>query len=229
MIGESWVAIAARTLEIGAFATLCSLPLAVGLGWLLARGRLPLRPLWQATLALPMVVPPVAVGLVLLLTLAPTGPVGRLLARAGIEITFTPLAAVLAAAVVGFPLFVRACEQAFADTSPRYEALARTLGLSRVEVFTRITLPLAARGVLYGAVLAFTRGLGEFGATALVAGILPGRTQTLATAIWARVQAGNDRGALALCAASFVMALVALLAAETWLGRSHRVPESDGR
>ncbi len=222
MIEEGWLAIALRTLQIGAFATLLSGPFAVALGWLLARDRLPMRSLWQAVLALPMVVPPVAVGLVLLLLLAPAGPLGGWLSALGLEITFTPVAAALAAAVVGFPLFARACEQAFADASPRYEAIARTLGLSRVAVFRRITLPLAARGVLYGAVLAFTRGLGEFGATALVAGILPGRTQTLATAIWARVQAGDDRAALGLCLASFVLALVALLAAESWLGRAAR-------
>jgi molybdate transport system permease protein len=171
----------------------------------------------QALVALPMVVPPVAVGLALLLLLSPRGPLAALWSVLGVELVFTWWAAALAAAVVGFPLLVRACEQAFAQVDPRYERVARSLGLARVEAFLRVTLPLARRGVLYGTLLAFTRALGEFGATTLVAGIIPGRTETLALGIYSRVQLGDDAGALWLCAASFAIALAAMLVAEGWL------------
>ena len=164
-----------------------------------------------------MVLPPVAVGLALLLLLGRRGPLGPLWSALGIEVVFTWWAAAIAAAVVGFPLLARACEQAFAAVDPGYERLARTLGLSPLQAFLRVTLPLASRGVIYGALLAFTRALGEFGATALVAGILPGRTETLALGIYARVQLGEDGDALALCAVSFAIALVSMLIAEKWL------------
>lgn len=207
------------TLRVGFAATLVSAPFAIALGYGLARGEFRGKALIQALVALPMVLPPVAVGLALLLLLARNGPVGALLERAGLPIAFTPWAAIVAAAVVGFPLFVRACEQAFSDASPRYAAVARTLGLGPLPTFFRVSLPLARRGVLYGSVLAFTRGLGEFGATAVVAGILPGRTETLALGIWSRIQAGDDGAALLLCAASFGLALASLLVAEGWLRR----------
>ena len=147
----------------------------------------------------------------------PPRPPGPALVALGIELVFSWWAAAIAAAVVGFPLLARACEQAFAAVEPGYERLARTLGLSPLQAFLRVTLPLARRGVIYGALLAFTRGLGEFGATALVAGILPGRTETLALGIYARVQLGEDGEALALCAVSFAIALAAMLVAESWL------------
>jgi molybdate transport system permease protein len=215
-------AIAGLTLRVAAVATLASLPPAVGLAWLLARREFRGRSLVHALVALPMVLPPVAVGLALLLLLGRRGPLGPLLSALGIEVVFTWVAAALAAAVVGFPLLARACEQSFAEIDPRYERLARSLGLGPVATFFRVSLPLARRGVLYGALLAFTRALGEFGATAVVAGIIPGRTETLALGIWSRVQLGDDRGALLLCAASFALALAALFAAEGWLGRRPR-------
>ena len=139
-----------------------------------------------------------------------------------IEVVFTWWAAAIAAAVVGMPLLVRASEQSFAEVSPRFEQVARSLGAGRFATFFRVTLPLAQRGVLYGVLLCFTRALGEFGATALVAGILPGRTETLALGIYSRVQLGDDRGALALCAASFAIALGAMLIGEGWLRRGRR-------
>jgi molybdate transport system permease protein len=215
-------AIATLTLRVAAAATLASLPVAIGVAWLLARREFRGKSLVQAAIALPMVLPPVAVGLALLLLLGRRGPFAPLLAALGIEIVFTWVAASLAAAVVGFPLLVRACEHAFAEIDPRYEGLARSLGLGPVAAFLRVSLPLARRGVVYGALLAFSRALGEFGATAVVAGIIPGRTETLALGIWSRVQLGDDAGALLLCAASFSLALAALFVAERWLGRSGR-------
>jgi len=215
-------AITGLTLRVAAVATLASIPPAVGLAWLLARRDFRGRSLVQAGIALPMVLPPVAVGLALLLLLGRRGPLAPLLAALGIEVVFTWVAAALAAAVVGFPLLVRACQHSFAEIDPRYERLARSLGLGPLATFFRVSLLLARRGVAYGALLAFSRALGEFGATVVVAGIIPGRTETLALGIWARVQRGDDAGALALCAASFALALAALWAAEGALGRRSR-------
>ncbi len=222
MSASELAAIGGLTLRVSALATLLCLPPAVGLAWLLARHRFRGRSLVQACVALPMVLPPVAVGLALLLLLGRRGPLAPLLSALGVEVVFTWVAAALAAAVVGFPLLVRACEQSFAEIDPRYERLARSLGLGPLATFFRVSLPLARRGVAYGALLAFTRALGEFGATAVVAGIIPGRTETLALGIWSRVQRGDDAGALALCAASFALALAALWAAEGGLGRRPR-------
>jgi molybdate transport system permease protein len=211
--------IALLTLRVAAVATVAILAPAVALAWALARREFPGKTLLRALVALPMVLPPVAVGLALLLLLGRHGPLGSLWQALGVEIVFTWWAAALAAGVVGFPLLVRACEQSFADVDARYEAVARTLGLGPLATFWRVTLPLARRGVLYGSLLAFTRALGEFGATTLVAGIVPGRTETLALGIYSRVQLGDDAAALALCGASFALALAAMLLAEGWLRR----------
>jgi len=213
-------AISLLTLRVAGVATAAILLPAVALGLLLARRSFRGKAFLQALIALPMVLPPVAVGLALLLLLGRRGPLAGLWSALGIELVFTWWAAAIAAGVVGFPLLVRASEQAFAAVDPGYERLARTLGLAPLAAFLRVTLPLASRGVLYGVLLAFTRALGEFGATALVAGILPGRTETLALGIYSRVQLGDDGAALALCAVSFALALAAMLVAEGWLGRS---------
>ena len=174
----------------------------------------------QALIALPMVLPPVAVGLFLLVLLAPQGPLGSILEALGIRLVFTWWAAAIAAATVGFPLLVRSCEQSFSEVDQGYERLGQHAGFdTRSRVFYRVTLPLARRGVIYGSLLCFTRGLGEFGATALVAGIIPGRTETLSLGLWSRVQLGDDSGALMLGAISFVLALISMLVAEGWLRR----------
>jgi molybdate transport system permease protein len=219
---EELLSITALTLRVGVVATLLILPPAVFLGHTLARREFTGKSLLQALIALPMVLPPVAVGLFLLLLLGSRGPLGALWSALGIEVVFSWWAAVLAAGAVGFPLLVRACEQSFAEVDLRFEQVARSLGLSSIETFFRVTLPLARRGVLYGALLGFTRALGEFGATTLVAGIIPGRTETLALGIYSRVQLGDDAGALALCAASFTIALAAMLIGEGWLRRGRR-------
>jgi molybdate transport system permease protein len=223
------VGMIALSLRVAAVATLLALPPAVALGYALARHRFRGRALVQALVALPMVLPPVAVGLGLLWLFGRRGPLGALLGALGIQIVFSWYAAVLAAALVGFPLFARACEQAFAGVDPRYERIARTLGAPPLRVFASVSIPLARRGILYGALLAFARGLGEFGATAIVAGILPGRTETLALGIWSRIQMGDDAGARALCAASFALALGAMLVAELWLRRDAPAAASNAR
>lgn len=211
--------VAGLTLRVGAVATAVILPVGVALGYLLARRDFPGKAAVEAVVALPMLLPPVAVGLGLLLLLGRRGPLAPLWDALGVDIVFTFWAAALAAAVVGFPLLARACEQAFLEVDPRYERVARTLGLGPVPAFFRVTLPLAGRGVLYGGVLAFTRALGEFGATAIVAGIIPGRTETLALGIYSRIQVGRDTEALILCGASFALALAAMLVAEGVLRR----------
>ncbi len=222
MNGEELLGISGLTLRVGTTATLVVLAPSVALGYALARRDFPGKSVVQALITLPLVLPPVAVGLGLLLLLGRRGPLGGLWSQLGVEIVFTWWAAVIAAAVVGFPLLVRACEQSIAEVDPRFERVSRSLGVGRVSTFFRVTLPLARRGVLYGTLLCFTRALGEFGATAVVAGILPGRTETLALGIYSRVQLGDDSGALVLCGASFALALLAMLIGEGWLRRGRR-------
>ena len=222
MTGGELLSITLLTLRVGALATAVILPPAIAVAWLLARREFPGKSLLQALIAVPLVMPPVAVGLGLLLLLGRRGPLGPLWTSLGVDIVFTWWAAALAAAVVGFPLLTRACEQAFAAVDVRFEQVARSLGAGRLRSFATITLPLARRGLLYGVLLAFTRGLGEFGATTLVAGIMPGRTETLALGIYSRVQLGDDAAALALCGVSFAIALGAMLVGERWLARTPR-------
>ena len=221
----SWseaIAMTALTLRVGGVAIALAFLPGLGLGHWLARREFRGKALVEAVIALPMLLPPVAVGLGLLLLFGRRGPFFPLLHALGVELLFTWWAAALAAALVGFPFLVRACEQAFAEVEPRFEQLARSLGYTRPATFLRVTLPLARRGVLYGTLLAFTRGLGEFGATAVVAGIQPGRTETLALGIWSRIELGDDSGALVLCLASFALALAATTLAEGWLRRAPR-------
>lgn len=199
------------TLKVGVVATLASAAPGIALGWWLGRRQSRLKPLVQALASLPMVVPPVGVGLALLLLLSRRGPLGAL------GLVFTWQAAAVAAAVMSFPLLVRAAEQAFAEVPERLEQVARTLGAGRWSVFWRVTLPLARRGVAYGLVFAFARALGEFGATILVAGSIPHQTETLALGIHARIQAGDDAAAAVLAGISAAIALAATFAAETFL------------
>jgi molybdate transport system permease protein len=220
---EQVASITSLTLRVGFVATAAILPPCVALGYVLARRSFPGKSAVQAVITLPMVLPPVAVGLGLLLLLGRRGPLGWLWSLSGVDVVFTWWAAAIAAAVVGFPLLTRACEQSFGEIDARFEEVGRSLGLGRVRTFFRISLPLARRGVLYGTLLAFTRAVGEFGATTLVAGIIPGRTETLALGIYSRVQLGDDAGALVLCAASFAIAFTAMLVAEGWLRRADTV------
>jgi molybdate transport system permease protein len=219
---ESNLAIVGLTLRVGLLSTLLCLPFAIGIGYGLARRALPFPSFLRAVVSLPMVMPPVAVGLALLWVFGATSPIAPLWQWLGIELAFTPGAAVIAAAVVGFPLLARSAEQSFAEIDTRYEEVARTLGASRIATFLRISLPLARRGLLYGSLLCFTRALGEFGATAVIAGIIPGRTETLSLGIWSRIQLGDDAGASALVALSFGLALASMIAAERWLGPGRR-------
>jgi molybdate transport system permease protein len=176
--GEEWQIIG-FTIRVAALATLVVLVPGIALAWLLARRDWPGKSLVETAVMLPMVMPPVATGLILLQLLGRNGPVGRWLhEHLDLAIVFTWRAVVIAMAVMSFPLLVRAARVAFEGVNPRLEQIARTLGASNARVFRTITLPLARRGIVAGAVLAFARALGEFGATILVAGNIPGRTST---------------------------------------------------
>ena len=164
---------------------------------------------------MPLVVPPVATGLILLKLLGRRGIIGHWLeTNLGIEIVFTWKAVVIATAVMSFPLLVRTARVAFESVNPRVEQVARTLGAGPWRVFWTITLPLARRGVIAGAVLAFARALGEFGATIMVAGFIPGKTETLSLSIYHLVQLGRDGQALALLGLSVTLAFGAVWVSE---------------
>lgn len=209
------------TLQVAAAATLLILVPGVLLAWALSRPGWPGRNLVETVVNVPLVVPPTAVGLGLLLALGRSSPFGAWLADAGLEVVFTWRAVVLACAVVSFPLLVRQARSALEEVDPALLGVARTLGHGRWSTFLRVQAPLAWRGVLAGVVLAFTRALGEFGATILVAGNIPGRTQTLALALFQRIQAGREGDALRLALISVALAFVTLSWAE-YLSRARQ-------
>ena len=197
------------TVAMAALATLLMLPPGVAVAWLLARRRFPGRSMLETLVSLPLVLPPVATGLILLWVLGRRGPLGRLLAQTGLEMLFTWRAVVVAMAVMGLPLLVRAARAGFEQVDRRYEQVAATLGASPSRVFITVSLPLASRGVLAGALLGFSRALGEFGATIMVAGALPG-TRTIAIAIFGYTETGNQAAAVTMLSVSAAIAFGAL-------------------
>jgi molybdate transport system permease protein len=210
------------TLRTAALSTILIVPPALAIAWLLARHRWPGKSLVETFVALPLVMPPVATGLILLQLLGRRGPVGGWLHRTfALDVVFTWRAVVIAMMVMSFPLLVRAARVAFEEVNPRLEQIARTLGATDTRVFVTITLPLAARGIVSGMLLAFARAIGEFGATILVAGNIPGRTSTLSLQIYNLVQLGRDDEAFRLLAVAVVIAFVAVWIAEAFLRRSH--------
>jgi molybdate transport system permease protein len=200
------------TIVTAAGATALMVVPGVLLAWLLARGRFRGRVLMETLVSLPLVMPPVATGLILLLLFSPRGPIGSLLAEAGIDVVFTWRAVVLAMTVMGLPLFVRSARAGFEQVDRRYEAVAATLGAAPLRVFLTITLPLAFPAILAGAVLGFARALGEFGATIMIAGSIPGATRTLSVAIYTFTDTGRDREAALLLGVSAAIAFCALWA-----------------
>lgn len=198
MTAEAWQ-IVLFTIEVSALSTLLILPLGVAVAWLIARREWPGKAVVETVVMLPLFVPPVATGLVLLMLFSRRGPLGSVLQRdLGLEIVFTWRAVVLACAVMSFPLLVRTAQAAFQGVSARFEDIARTLGASEWRVFATISLPLATRGIVAGAVLAFARAMGEFGATAIVAGMIPHKTMTISLSIYQNIQLGHDAAALPL-------------------------------
>ena len=194
------------TLGIATASTVAILPLGILGAWLLSRWRGPGKGLADTILSLPLVLPPTAVGLLLLQLLAKSGPIGRALDALGVDVIFTWKAVVLACATMSFPLLVRPLRTAFEEIEPRLMAVARTLGRGPVDVFFRVALPMSWRGLVTGALLAFSRALGEFGATILIAGSIPGRTQTLSLAIFQRAESGHDNEALRLSGLTVLLA-----------------------
>ena len=198
------------TLATAFAATLLMVPPGLALAWLLARRRFRGRVLVETFVSLPLVMPPVATGLILLMLFSPRGPIGSVLAGAGIDVVFTWRAVVLAMTVMGLPLFVRTVRAGIEQVDRRYESMAATLGASPLRVFVSITLPLALPALAAGAVLGFARAIGEFGATIMIAGSIPGVTRTLPVAIYTFAETGRDRDAAMLMAVSAAIAFAAL-------------------
>jgi molybdate transport system permease protein len=210
------------TAWVSAMSTILILPAGLALAWLLARHTWPGKSLVETLVTLPLVMPPVATGLILLKVLGRRGLLGGFLHdKLNLDIVFTWRAVLAAQAVMSFPLLVMFARTAFAEVNPRLEQIARTLGAGEWRVFFTITLPLAWRGVIGGMILAFARALGEFGATIMVAGYMPGKTATLSLAIYESVELGRDATAFRLLGISVALAFGAVWTGE-WLMRKKR-------
>ncbi|WP_313369590.1 molybdate ABC transporter permease subunit [Achromobacter animicus] len=201
------------SLKVAGWATLLATVAGTAAAYGLSRWRWPGRDLLDAILTLPLVLPPTVLGYYLLVLLGRRGIIGETLERWNIELVFTWQGAVIAASVVAFPLVFKSARAAFENVDGQLESAARVLGVGEAGVFFRVTLPLAARGIAAGVLLAFARALGEFGATLMIAGNLPGRTQTLSVAIYEAVQAGDDATANMLVLVTSITCIVVLLAA----------------
>jgi molybdate transport system permease protein len=209
---QAWIPLL-LSLKVAGWATAIDVVLGVAVAFGLSRWRSPARELVDSLLTLPLVMPPTVLGYYLLVLLGRRGAIGAWLDKFDIQLVFTWQGAVIASAVVAFPLVLKSARTAFETVDPQFDRAARTLGISEAAVFFRVTLPLAARGILAGALLAFARALGEFGATLMIAGNLPGRTQTLSVAVYAAVQAGDDSTANILVIVTSVTCVGTLLAA----------------
>ena len=208
---------------VSALSTLIILPPGVALAWLLARHEWRGKSLVETFVSLPLVMPPVATGLILLKLLGRRGPIGGFLHDTlNLDIVFTWRGVLVALGVMSFPLLVRSTRVAFEEVNPRLEQIARTLGASNARVFRTVTLPLALRGLMGGMILAFARALGEFGATIMVAGNIPGQTSTLSLAIYQSVQLGQDTDAFRLLGVSVALAFIAVWTSEILLRRKRR-------
>ena len=221
MTAETW-AIARFTVLMALIATAMVLPPAIGIGWLLARRNFPGKTLLETVVSLPLVLPPVASGLLLLWLFGRRSPIGRTLDAAGIEIIFTWKAVVIAMMVISFPLVARSVRAGIEQVDRRYEQIAATLGAGPFRILRTITLPLASRGIAAGAVLGFSRALGEFGATIMIAGAIPGQTRTIAVGIYTLVETGREDAAWVLVMVSAVLAFGAIYA-------SNRLTSQGGR
>jgi molybdate transport system permease protein len=202
------------TLKVAGVATLSAFLTGVALAFLLAKGRFRGKELLDAFLTLPLVLPPTVLGYYLIVLVGRNGWIGRRLYEAfGITLMFTWQGAALAAAIVSLPLVLKSARTAFESVDQNLEKAALTLGLSKADVFFRVSFPLAWRGILAGTMLAFARAMGEFGATLMIAGNLPGKTQTLSLAVYDAVQAGNDSLAAALVLLTSLVCIIVLVSA----------------
>ena len=215
---DEWQAVA-LSLKVAFWAMALSLPLGIFTAYALARWHFPGKALVNGLVHLPLILPPVVTGYILLVVFGINGPLGALLSQLGITLAFRWTGAVLAAAIMAFPLMVRAIRLSIEAVDPKLEQAAATLGASRLWVFATITLPLIVPGIIAGAVLAFAKAMGEFGATITFVSNIPGQTQTVPSAIYAFLQApGGEPTALRLVVVSVIVAMGALLASE-WLAR----------
>lgn len=212
-MNPAWTALL-LSLKVAGWATLLNLIFGIGVGYLLARKRFPGRDLLDTLLTLPMVMPPTVLGYYLLVLLGRRSALGAWLQdHFGFSFIFTWQGAVIAAAIVAFPLVFKPARAAFEAVDGQLEQAARVLGISEMAIFFRVTLPLAWRGILAGVLLAFARALGEFGATLMVAGSIPGKTQTLSIAVYEAVQAGQDDVANTLVLLTSAVCIAVLLMA----------------
>jgi molybdate transport system permease protein len=215
VIGADDVTAILLSLRVAAVAVAAGLPFAVLAAYALSRGRLAGRVVLETLVTLPLVLPPVATGYILLVLFGRAGPIGGLLAHAGIVLSFRWTGAALAAAVMSFPLMVRPMRLAMEAIEPEVDEAALTLGAPALLRFFRLTLPLAAPGLAAGVVLGFARALGEFGATITFVGAIPGETLTLPTAIYQATQSpGGEREALMLCMVAATLSVAAVLVSE---------------
>jgi molybdate transport system permease protein len=212
---EEWSAVR-LSVQVSLWATALSLPFGIGVAWALARGRFWGKALLNGVVHLPLILPPVVTGYLLLIFFGRKGPGGQFLEQAfGLVLAFRWTGAVLAAAVMAFPLMVRAIRLSLEAVDPRLEEAAGTLGAGRLWVFLTVTLPLIAPGIVAGAILAFAKAMGEFGATITFVSNIPGQTQTLPSAIYTFTQVpGGDAGALRLTLVAVAVAMTALLVSE---------------
>jgi molybdate transport system permease protein len=200
------------SLKVASAATLLSTPVGIAVAYLFVHTRMPGKTLLEGVVNLPLVLPPVVVGYMLLILLGRNGWIGSILARYDIHVVFTLTGAIIASAVVGFPLLVRSVRLGMESVDPSYSRAARTLGAGPWNVFCTITLPLCGRAVFAGMTLMFARSLGEFGATIILAGNIPGITQTIPLAIYEYTSSpGGDRMALTLCLVSILLSFIVLL------------------
>jgi molybdate transport system permease protein len=218
MTAEEWQVVW-FTAWVSALSTLLILPFGLALAWALARRYWPGKSLVETFVTLPLVMPPVATGLILLEVFKKPGVIGGVLHRLNCDVVFTWRAVLLALSVMSMPLLVRSARVAFEEVNPRLEQIARTLGAGSWRVFFTITVPLASRGIIGGMLLAFARALGEFGATIMVAGNIQGKTQTISLAIFENVQIGDDSHAYRLLGVSVVLAFLAVWGSEFFLRR----------
>ena len=219
---ETWQ-ITLFSISVGLASTLLILTFGVALAWLFARKDWRLKSVAETIVLLPLVMPPVSTGLILLKLFGRRSPVGQWLYDRGVEIVFNWKGVLIAMAVMSFPLLIRSVRTSFAEVNPRLEQIAATLGASHLKIFFVITIPLAYKGIVAGALLAFSRALGEFGATILLAGNIPGQTQTLSLAIYNFVQLGKDPEAYTLLGITVALAFVFVWCSE-WLLRSGKKP-----
>jgi molybdate transport system permease protein len=216
---ENAFGIAAFSALMALVATVVALPAGVGLGWLLARKTFRGRSLVETLATLPLVMPPVATGLILLRLFGRRSPIGRALDAAGLEIVFTWKAVVIAMAVMSLPIILLTAKAGFQQLNPRFEQMAATLGAGPLRIFFTISLPLAGRSVAAAAILGFARALGEFGATIMIAGGIPGETETLSVAIYRLTEVGREDDAMGLMVLSLVLAFSAMFVSNHVLRR----------